>query len=167
MEILRSTAVLVTLVTCSCAGNDGVTGSDADQPPAEWTEDQRDAEMERRIDARRQLANKEPERKPTKDSARITGEVPEKLLDAIKADLAERLGADTADLHPIQAEYVDWNDGSLGCPKPGEVYPQAITPGYRIVFEVGDTYYDYRAERNGYFMLCELPTATPQGLKIR
>ena len=38
---------------------------------------------------------------------------------------------------------VEWNDTSLGCPMPGLVYAQVITPGFRLVF-------DYQGQQNEY-----------------
>ena len=51
-----------------------------------------------------------------------------------------------------------WSDGSLGCPRPGQVYTQALVPGYQVVLEVEGRQYDYRATERGYYVLCELPT---------
>ena len=54
---------------------------------------------------------------------------------AAREALAEKLGiaADVPQL--IVFEPVDWPDTSLGCPEPGKVYAQVITPGFRLVFE--------------------------------
>ena len=38
---------------------------------------------------------------------------------------------------------VEWSDTSLGCPMPGLVYAQVITPGFRLVF-------DYQGQQNEY-----------------
>lgn len=157
MEIPRSTLLLLAIVAYGCAGN---SGPGEDPPATEWTDAQREAEIEKRVEARRQLAERRPERVPAEEPAPVTGEVPEELLDAIREDLAQRLGVDTKGLQPVRAESVNWNDGSLGCPRPDQVYTQAITPGYHVVFEVDETYYDYRATRKGFFMLCELPVLT-------
>jgi hypothetical protein len=155
MRILGLTCLLLAVTTCGCAGS---AGTNDDSPATEWTDAQREAEIEKRIEARRQLADRQPARVPVEEPAPVVGEVPDELLDAIRADLGKRLGIETKDLEPVRAASVNWNDGSLGCPKPDQVYTQAITPGYHIVFEIDDTSYDYRANRSGYFMLCELPT---------
>ncbi len=160
MRNLGSTCFLLAMATCGCAGSAGP--GDASQA-TEWTEAQREAEMEKRTEARRQLADRQPARVPVEESAPVIGEVPDELLNEIKEDLAKRLGVETAGLEPIRAESVNWNDGSLGCPSPGQVYTQVITPGYHVVFEIEGTYYDYRAKRNGFFMLCELPAMTRPG----
>lgn len=85
----------------------------------------------------------------------VVGEAPSELLEAIIADLAQRIGVDTQSIVVIRAESVVWNDGSLGCPKPGEFYTQALVNGYWVVLKVGESEYDYRASQNGYFFLCE------------
>lgn len=84
----------------------------------------------------------------------VTGEVPAALLDSILADLAGRLGVDVDEIEVIRGESVTWNDGSLGCPKPGMMYTQALVDGYWVVLRVGDDTFDYRAGQSG-FVLCE------------
>ncbi|MDX1614538.1 MAG: hypothetical protein R3300_09525 [Candidatus Promineifilaceae bacterium] len=92
----------------------------------------------------------------------ITGEVPDELMAQIQADLTQKLGIDEATIEVVQAEAVIWSDGSLGCPKPGVVYTQALEEGYQVILAVGSQRYDYRANTRGYFFLCtdggELPT---------
>ena len=55
----------------------------------------------------------------------------------------------------VTAEAVEWSDGSLGCPEPGMMYTQAITPGYHVVISVGGVEYDYRATDAGQVRLCQ------------
>jgi hypothetical protein len=45
-----------------------------------------------------------------------------------EGDDIERI--DLAEL--VRAEPVDWPDGSLGCPRKGMAYTQAIVPGWRL-----------------------------------
>ncbi|HRN70958.1 MAG TPA: hypothetical protein PLS49_07305 [Candidatus Woesebacteria bacterium] len=49
----------------------------------------------------------------------------------------------------------DFNDASLGCPKPEEMYAQVITPGYQVLLEVQGTEYDYRLTDQDNVILCE------------
>lgn len=100
-------------------------------------------------------AGKLPERAPQLEEAEITGEVPEDILDAILDDLTKRAGADPNAAQQQRTEALVWPDGSLGCPKPGEVYTQAPVNGYRVVLEYNGKRYDYRATQRGYFFLCE------------
>jgi hypothetical protein len=86
--------------------------------------------------------------------APVKGEAPQDLLDAVFDDLVERLDVGREAVAVVQAEYVIWSDGSLGCPQPDMMYTQALLPGYRIVLRVGDETFNYHAAESGYFVLC-------------
>ena len=103
----------------------------------------------------RQRERKLPERVPKPEEAEITGEVPEAILDAILDDMTQRTEAEPNAIQQLRAESRRWPDGSLGCPKPGEVYTQVPVNGYRVVLEYDGKQYDYRATQRGYFFLCE------------
>ena len=51
---------------------------------------------------------------------------------AATADLATQTGLDPSTFVTVRAEQVIWSDGSLGCPEPGHMYIQVLTPGYWI-----------------------------------
>jgi len=88
----------------------------------------------------------------------VTGEVPPKILQAIREDLGKRLRIDDPQApRLVRAQSVTWGDGSLGCPQPGQYYTQALVPGYWVVLEYEGRAYDYRASERGYFSLCESP----------
>ncbi len=90
--------------------------------------------------------------------APVTGEVPEPVLEAVRRQLATDVpGADLATATVVTAEAVEWSDSSLGCPEPGMVYMQVITPGYHVVVSVGGVEYDYRATESGQIRLCGGP----------
>ncbi len=76
------------------------------------------------------------------------------MLDDTIADLAERLEISADEITVIQARAVEWNDGSLGCPKPGMMYIQVITPGFRVVLLAKDQMFDYHTDTNTRFILC-------------
>lgn len=120
-----------------------------DEPPS------RQADVARRTEARERLAKPLPVRQPEAKPAAMTGEVPDELLTRIIADLATRTGADPAAFEMVRSEAVTWNDGSLGCPRPGVAYTQALVPGYWVVLSHEGLEYDYRASARGYFLLCE------------
>ena len=92
----------------------------------------------------------------------VTGEVPEAHLDAVLTDASSTTGVPITELSVLRAEYVEWSDGSLGCPEPGVVYTQAITPGYWVEIGAGERTLDYRLGENGFFKLCG-GTTTPHG----
>jgi hypothetical protein len=88
--------------------------------------------------------------------APVTGEVPETVLTAIRADLTTQTGVDASDAVIVKAEAVDWPDGSMGCPQPGIMYIQQVIPGYQVVLSLDGKTYDYRvAASTGEFRLCE------------
>lgn len=80
-------------------------------------------------------------------------DVPQQAWDAIVADLAQR-GA-SAEPELVSAEAVTWNNGALGCPKPGMNYTQALVDGMRVVVTAGGETYDYRFGGEGSPVLCE------------
>jgi hypothetical protein len=92
---------------------------------------------------------------PTTVPHGITGEAPQEIIDAVVADLVERAGADGDEIRVVVDEFVIWNDGSLGCPQPGQAYTQALVEGYRIVLEYAGSSYDYHTSERGSFVLCE------------
>jgi len=59
-----------------------------------------------------------------------------------KKTLAGKLGVAAAAVQLDKAEAVDWADASLGCPEPGMMYAQMITPGYRVSLKVGGKTHD-------------------------
>lgn len=69
------------------------------------------------------------------------------------ADLASRLGIPESAITVRTVESVEWPDASLGCPRPGMMYAQVITPGYRIVLEADGKRYEYHTSRT-HVMLC-------------
>lgn len=78
----------------------------------------------------------------------------ERIVAAVRADAARRLGQDPARVRVVSLEAVDWPDTSLGCPEQGKFYAQVITPGYRVVVRAGNTDYEYHTDRAGNFVLC-------------
>jgi hypothetical protein len=47
-----------------------------------------------------------------------------------------------------------WNDGSLGCPEPGNMYTEALVNGYWVIIKARGQTYDFRADSRGSFILC-------------
>ncbi len=90
----------------------------------------------------------------TEQSIAVTGEVPLGLLDNIISDLGTKENYDRDTISIIRAESVIWRDGSLGCPKPGEMYTQAQVQGYWVVLQSAGKEFDYRASSTGYFFRC-------------
>ncbi len=69
-------------------------------------------------------------------------EVPPVRWAAIRADLTAR--GITEEPVLVSAERLTFNDGSLGCPSPGQSYTQARVEGMRVVVTAAGATYDYR-----------------------
>jgi hypothetical protein len=99
-----------------------------------------------------------PEPSPT-SPPQAAPQVPEDAAKAVawaRRDLASRLkvAEDTVALESI--EEIDWHDSSLGCPQPGHMYLQVITPGYRFVLRARGATYAYHSARGAdWAILCE------------
>lgn len=72
---------------------------------------------------------------------------------AAQRDLAQHLGVPESAVTVRTVESVEWPDASLGCPQPGMMYAQVITPGYRIVLEAGGKTYAYHTSQT-HVVLC-------------
>ncbi|MEP7246544.1 MAG: hypothetical protein ABI885_23095 [Gammaproteobacteria bacterium] len=89
--------------------------------------------------------------------------VPADLIEKMRADLSTRSGSDASAARVASSESVTWPSGALGCGKPGEMYTQALVPGYRVQFEMVGRTYTYHAAKQGYFKFCANPTRLPVG----
>src|SRR5678815_2518138 len=81
------------------------------------------------------------------------------IVAAAKKDAVAR-GLPAQAISVESAQRVTWRDGSLGCPKRGMQYTQALVPGWRVILRVGDATYDYHATANGHLILCPRERAT-------
>lgn len=72
-------------------------------------------------------------------------------------DLAERLGAPADEIKILRDESVTWRNGSLGCPRKGMMYTQALVPGTLIVLGHDGHEYEYHAGRDGEAAYCANP----------
>lgn len=83
-------------------------------------------------------------------------DLPGDLLDEMVADAAERTAVDRESVEIISITEETFSDASLGCPEPGEVYAQVITPGHVVIVEAGGEEFDYRVgTQSETFKLCE------------
>ena len=88
------------------------------------------------------------EERPIKD------EVPQRILDPVMKQAASLANVRREQLVIVRAQSVVWNDGSLGCPEPGQIYTQALVNGYWVVIEAAGQTYDFRVDHKGSFRLC-------------
>jgi hypothetical protein len=77
------------------------------------------------------------------------------LVEEMKADLSQRAGVSDGAITVVEVNAVTWNDGSLGCPQPGQMYTMALEPGYRLVLTANDREYYYHTRGTSYFIYCE------------
>ncbi len=103
-----------------------------------------------------------------------TGPVPEAVLEradvqAAVADYAERMDVPVDEVEVAGFAEVTWNDGSIGCPKPGMMYTQALVPGYQLVLRVAgsDTLASYHAAKDKDFFYCANPRPPVGGATSR
>ena len=75
-------------------------------------------------------------------------------------DLADRLGVAPEEIQVVSVEAMEWSDASLGCPQPGMMYAQVITPGYQVMLEVDGQEYAYHTDTGNHVVLCEPEAAS-------
>jgi hypothetical protein len=86
------------------------------------------------------------------------GVVMEEILKKAITDLTERLGIPKDQVQVIDAKAVTWPNASLGCPQPGMVYAEVLTPGYLILLRNRENIYEYHASRGTEVFYCENPS---------
>jgi hypothetical protein len=72
-------------------------------------------------------------------------------------DLADRLGVPGSEIVLAREEAVTWRNGSLGCPKEGMMYTQALVEGTLIVLQVDGKTYQYHSGKGRPPFYCENP----------
>jgi hypothetical protein len=76
------------------------------------------------------------------------------VVQAARADAAQRSGVPIDAVALVSAQAVVWRDGSLGCPQPGMSYTQALVNGFRVQLRAGVASFDYHASQRGGMLLC-------------
>ena len=74
---------------------------------------------------------------------------------AALSDAAARLGTTPESLHVDRVEAHEWGDSSLGCPRPGVMYSQVVTPGFLMVISGGGKVLEYHSDARGRVVLCQ------------
>jgi hypothetical protein len=124
-------------------------------------EDEPASVQQRRGEMDKQATPSTPRRAPSQEAAEATGEVPQQILALFQDDLARRALVKPETITVVSATEQQWSDGSMGCPKPGEMYPQMIVPGYRAVLQAAGEKYAYHSDRSGKFVVCANGLALP------
>jgi hypothetical protein len=82
------------------------------------------------------------------------GGAPPDMIEAMRSDAATRAGVAASAVKLESVLGVTWRDASLGCPRPGMVYPQVLVPGWRVRIVAGGKTYSYHAGRRGNWAWC-------------
>jgi hypothetical protein len=74
------------------------------------------------------------------------------------ADLSQQLSVPEESILVKSVEAVQWSDASVGCPKPGMLYAQVVTPGYLVILGMEEQTYEYHTDQDQLVVLCaDLP----------
>jgi hypothetical protein len=77
------------------------------------------------------------------------------IADAVVREAAAYAAVPPPDVRVVQLEAREWPDSSLGCPRPGLMYSQVVTPGYLIVVQAGTRTLEYHSDARGRVVLCK------------
>ena len=94
---------------------------------------------------------------PAAGSPVTVATVPRELRQVVVADAAKHLNVSENAVVLTRAEQVNWSDGSLGCPRPGMSYSQALVPGYRLVARSAERELVYHTDTSRHAIRCEEP----------
>ena len=86
------------------------------------------------------------------------------LIEKAKEDLAQRLSISITQINVVDAKDVTWSNSSLGCPQPGMLYTEVLTPGYLILLTANGQDYEYHAGKAGSPTYCENPLPPVEGM---
>lgn len=97
-----------------------------------------------------------PEGLPTDSSAATAALMSDDLAVQLAIEaLAAKLDVPASSIIQVDTPLpVQWNDSSLGCPVPGQVYTPVITPGYLVRLAFGDQTYNVHTDLVGTAIVC-------------
>ena len=75
-------------------------------------------------------------------------------LEPIVAAIAAELGLAPGEVNVVSVTEEIWPDASLGCPEPDMLYAQVVTPGFRVVIDVGGEQIEFHAVERGTIVRC-------------
>ena len=76
-------------------------------------------------------------------------------VEAARRDAAGRLSLPPESLQVEQVDARQWNDRALGCPTPGVLYAQIVTPGFLVVIGGGGRHLEYHTDDRGMAVFCQ------------
>ena len=74
---------------------------------------------------------------------------------AALADAAQHIGVPVDQLRVEQLQATQWPDSALGCPRPGMMYSQIVTPGYLVVISGAGKLLEYHTDAGSRVVLCK------------
>ena len=101
---------------------------------------------------------------PPPSASPVTGTLPgsnanpdaQPAVDAALQDAAIHLSVGKDQLRIDQVEAHQWPDSSLGCPRPGMLYSQIVTPGFLIVISTATgKQLEYHTDAGAHVVLCK------------
>ena len=101
-----------------------------------------------------------PTPQPTKASLpqpAPAGQGAERVIQLARQDLAQKLKVPIEEIREVSVEAMEWPDTSLGCPQPGMMYAQMITPGFKVVLAAKDrtVEYEYHTDSGRRVVSCD------------
>jgi len=82
------------------------------------------------------------------------GQGAERVVQLARQDWAQKLKLRIEEIREVSVEAVEWPDTSLGCPQPGMMYAQVITPGFRVVLAAKDQTVEYHTDLGRRVVSC-------------
>jgi heat shock protein HslJ len=102
---------------------------------------------------------------PVSETPSGSPELPAEAVLNAQQWLAAQLSVGVDQVQLIEAEQAEWTDSCLGLGRPNESCLQAITPGWRAVFEINSQRYEVRTDQTGSVVRVASPEGLPTGLE--
>lgn len=79
----------------------------------------------------------------------------QQAVTAAQQALAEATNTPIEEMQLASVTAREWPDSSLGCPQPGMMYTQVITPGYLVILEAGGRQHNVHTDTGGRAVVCQ------------
>jgi hypothetical protein len=89
----------------------------------------------------------------------------ESIQNLVVMDLARILEVDEAEILVIQFSAAIWSEAQLGCAGRKGLHESTPIPGYKILLQYRDQFYEYHTDNVGNFRLCSPPTKPLEPIK--
>ena len=162
-------ALVASLLTAACgaAGNDGIGQGSGQTPITPGPEPTQQPAIETPIIAVTfpPTVGIAPQPRATQTGVpEMSDPQQERAITAARRQLAQMVtNADDAAIISVTAR--EWPDSALGCPQPGMMYQQVITPGYLVVLKTAGKVHQVHTDTSGRAVVCERAADLPQATK--